>query len=262
MSTRLMQFAGSFYPNESENILKYIKSFNAKLNDDNSLNEEDIKALIVPHAGYVYSGYTANLAYLKASRKEYETIVVIGPSHKVSFEGSSIALFDKYETPLGNIDINLEYSKSLMQEFDFLGFNQAAHLEHSTETQAPFIKHYFPKSKVVEIVYALQDYESLSALCTKILQKKNTLLIISTDLSHFYNLQKAQYLDSICIEAIKTKNINMLKEGEACGKLGVKALLSSCFENNLETNFLHYCTSAERSFDKSSVVGYTSFYIK
>lgn len=260
MKKRLMQVAGSFYPKEESNILKYIKVFNKDLKNQERI--QDIKALIVPHAGYVYSGYTANLAYLSACDNTYERVVVIGPSHRVSFKGVSISLYDKYETPLGDIVIDLEYAKALKEEFTFLDFNENAHNEHSTETQAPFVKHYFKDSKIIELVYGLVSPLDLATLCNKIILSQNTLLVISTDLSHFYDLKKAQYLDNICIEAIKNKDVKSLDKSEACGMIGIKALLLCALKNNLETRYLHYCTSFLRTFDKSSVVGYTSFYIK
>ncbi len=265
MSRRMMCFSGSFYPNEKVNILKYFNSFNATANTSSKdINKKDentnIKALIVPHAGYVYSGYTANLAYKKASLQEYKTIVVIGPSHKISFKGASISLYENYETPLGDIKIDLTYAKKLKEEFDFLLFDDEVHKEHSTETQAPFIKHYFSKSNIIEIVYGLIDFKILSDLCTKILKEDNVLLVISTDLSHFYTQEEAFLLDTICLNAIKNRNIKTFEQGgEACGMVGIKALINSSVKLNLQSEFLHYCTSANRSFDKSSVVSYCSF---
>ncbi|NVJ53225.1 MAG: AmmeMemoRadiSam system protein B [Campylobacteraceae bacterium] len=261
MDIRKAVVSGSFYPDKEEEIKKYIEHFNSNFKLENDLNM-DIKAIIVPHAGYIYSGFTANLAYYISSRKQFDNIIVIGPSHRHYLEGASVATKSEYETPLGNIQINLNLVKQLKDKFDFLGFDEDAHFEHSTETQAPFIKNYFPNSKIVEIVYGKIDFKKLSLVIDELLKKENNLIVISTDLSHFYNLEEAKHLDNICLNGIINKDISLLdKPCEACGKIGVKAMIESSIQNNFITKFLHYCTSYDRTKDDKSVVGYASFLI-
>ncbi len=257
ISTRAKAVAGTFYPNSKEEILKYIQHFNNGF----KIKQEPLnaKAIISPHAGYIYSGFTANLAFNLASKKEYKTVVVIGPSHKVYFEGCSVALYDEYETPLGNIEVDLKYSLNLVDKYSWCDFLPSAHLEHSTETQAPFIKHYFKNSKIVEIVYGKIDFNLLSLLIEDILKHKDTFLVISTDLSHFYTLSEANKKDNICLNAIAKKDMQLFDSGaEACGMIGVKALIKSAINLKLETEILHYCTSYDRTKDNSKVVGYAA----
>lgn len=261
MDIRKTVVSGSFYPDTKEEIKRYIEHFNSNFTLENEL-EMDIKALIVPHAGYIYSGFTANLAYNIASRKQFDNIIVIGPSHRHYLKGASIASYSEYETPLGNIDINTELVNKLRAEFDFLCFDEDAHFEHSTETQAPFIKNYFPKSKIIEIVYGELDFKELSLLIDELIKDKNNLIVISTDLSHFYDLETAKRLDNICLNGIINKDLSLLdKPCEACGKTGVKAIINSAIKNSFITKHLHYCTSYDRTKDDKSVVGYTSFLI-
>lgn len=256
MSVRKSCVAGAFYPNSKEEVLRYIEHFNkAKIKFDNF---DKVKAIIVPHAGYVYSGFTANLAYKIASKSSFERVVVIGVSHKVYFKGASVTLHDEFETPLGNLQIDKEFSMSLIDEFDFLGFNFECEFEHSTETQAPFIKHYFSNAKFVEIIYSDISYESLEKVIDYILKQDSTLLCISTDLSHFYSEEEAKKLDNICLNAILKRNISLFNSCEACGKTGLQAIIYHSIKNSLNTKILHYCTSADFSKDKSRVVGYTS----
>lgn len=253
--------SGSFYPETKEEIKRYIEHFNSNFTLDNEF-EIDIKALIVPHAGYIYSGFTANLAYNIASRQNFENIIVIGPSHRHYLQGASISTKKEYETPLGNIEINLKLVNNLKEKFDFLCFEEDAHFEHSTETQAPFIKNYFPSAKIVEIIYGNLDFKKLSRLTNELLKKKNNLIVISSDLSHFYDLKKANYLDNICLNAIKENNIEKLDKGcEACGKIGIKAIINNSIKNKYINKFLHYCTSFDQTNDNKSVVGYSSFLI-
>ncbi len=258
---RQSSFSGSFYPKEKMELLRYIEHFNKSF----STKKINIKprAIISPHAGYIYSGFTANLAYnLSSQMAKFKRIIVIGPSHKVYLENASIALYNNYETPLGKIKIDLSYSYALKNKYDFVNFTKEAHKEHSTETQAPFIKKYFNDSLIVELVYGKMSYEKLSTLIDDLLQDKNNFIVISTDLSHFYNLKKANKLDNICLNAIIKKDLTLFDKGcEACGLTGVKAIIKSSIKYNLSTNFLHYCTSYDNTKDDKNVVGYASVLI-
>lgn len=261
MSQREMFVAGSFYPNSKEEIDKYIEYFNQNfsLKEDINLNP---RAIIVPHAGYIYSGFTANLAYNLSSKQDFKRVIVIGPSHKVFIKGASIALYDEYETPLGNIKIDKQYSLELKDKYKFLNFFNNAHKEHSTETQAPFIKNYFNDVEMIEIVYGELEFEILSNLIDELLQDKNNFIVISTDLSHFHTLEEANTIDGVCLDAIANRDLELFDEGcEACGILGVKAIIGSCVKNDLITKVLYYCTSYDRTKDDKRVVGYTSVLI-
>lgn len=256
MSLKKSYFSGSFYPNSKDEILKYINFFNHKKSKLSNYNK--IKALIVPHAGYVYSGFTANLAYLFASKFSYKNIIVIGPSHKVAFEGASVLTFDEYETPLGNIQINKDLSSTLINSYDFLDFNVECEFEHSTEVQMPFIKHYFPNSKVVEIIYSKISFQYLSKLISDLLSSDDNLVVISSDLSHFYTKTEAMKLDNVCLNAIQNKDLKLFDYCEACGKTGLKAVVDFALNSNFDTKLLYYCTSADFSKDENKVVGYAS----
>ncbi|MDX1296019.1 MAG: AmmeMemoRadiSam system protein B, partial [Sulfurimonadaceae bacterium] len=246
--------AGSFYPADAQEIEHYINTF-----DDIKTEHLDLhpRALIVPHAGYVYSGFTANLAYtqLEPSRRR---IIVIGPSHRVAYEGMSISIYDEYETPFGNLTVDKAYAQALKETFA-IDFADAMHREHSTEVQMPFIKHYLPEAKVIEIVYGRQDPAELSKVIEHLLQDENNLVVISTDLSHFYKEEDANMLDTLCLKAIAEEDIEMLHRGcEACGKIGVEAMVLASKRMGLTSKLLDYRTSSWASKDTSSVVGYTS----
>ena len=256
MNIRKSVVSGSFYPDKKEELLKYINQFNSFKTNNETF--EDIKAIIVPHAGYIYSGFTANLAYKLASNKKIKRVIVIGPSHRVYLKGASVALYDEYETPLGNLKIDKEFSQNLIDKYDFLDFNVECEFEHSTETQAPFIKHYFENVQLVEIVYGEINYEDLSKVIDEVLVDSDNFVVISTDLSHFYTFEEAQKLDNICLEAIDKKDLKMFDYCEACGKVGVKAIIDWTIKNDFDTKVLNYCTSADVTKDKSRVVGYTT----
>ncbi len=259
MSIRQTAAAGGFYPAQKAELQSLLNKLDQLLqSSDFTPPTARPKALIVPHAGYIFSGFTANAAY-KTVPENTGHVVVIGPSHRVYLSGASVAQYDEYETPLGNLAIDTELGNKLRETFDFIDFEPGAHAEHSTETQMPFIKHYLPKAKVTEIVYGNIQSSRLEKLIAHVAAKKDTLVVISSDLSHFYNLEEATKLDSICLDAIASLNTDIEKSGcEACGILGISALLQYAQQAGLTPEILDYRTSSDMSGDRSSVVGYTS----
>ena len=262
MSIRTMSVAGGFYPDEPDEIIKMIDHFNTILESHPDVlkhfNSLAGHAVIVPHAGWVYSGFTANIAFRIVARSRPHTVMVIGPSHRVGFEGISIADMDTYQTPLGNLPIDRDLVQLLRHKFSLPCFEQAHH-EHSTEVQMPFIKHYMSDVKVVELVYAYAQAEYIEPIIDYVLNLKDTAVVISTDLSHYYSLENANKLDSICLEAIRNEDIKELHQGcEACGMIGVEAMLGCAKERNMKATVLDYRTSADASGDSSRVVGYAS----
>jgi len=254
MSSRTMSVAGTFYPDSCSEIERYISKFNS-IKIDTPKPKFQPKAIISPHAGYIYSGFTANQVYKIVAKEKFKRVVVIGPSHHFYLKGASVALYDNYATPCGNLEIDLEYSKKLIEEYKLLIHIDNMHHEHSTEVQMPFIKHYLPDSKVVEIVYGDIDYKELVPIIKKILDEADTLLVISTDLSHFHNLAEANRIDNLCIKGVENLDISILNSGcEACGLIGVKAIVSVAKESQI----IDYRTSYDASGDSQRVVGYLS----
>jgi AmmeMemoRadiSam system protein B len=257
---REMSVSGSFYPQKAVEIERYFKHFNDIYTKNFELPSAKSRVVIVPHAGYVYSGYTANIAYKVLQKSGVKKFVIIGPSHRVAFDGVSLGDFSSYETPFGDLDADVEMGKKLKEKFALSYFGEAHH-EHSTEVQFPFIKHYVLDAKVVELVYGRVKASKLYEIINFVLAQDDYGLIISTDLSHFYNLQDANNLDKICLKAIEKLDEELLQSGcEACGITGVKAMIMSAKELSLSSNLLDYRTSADASGDEKRVVGYMSAY--
>ena len=262
MSIRVAENAGKFYPATKRETEELINIFNSALDSKAYIKDKlslKPKAIISPHAGYIYSGFSANFAHRVLANRKVKRVVVIGPSHHVYFKGISGSNFEYYQTPIKNLKVDLDYLKVISTDFN-IGFVPKAHqLEHSTETQMPFIAHYQGDVEVIELIYGDVDYSYLSKLITWLLEDSLTSVVISTDLSHFHTLDKANLLDAICIQGIKKKSIPLLDTGcEACGIVGVKAITKSSIELNLEPLILDYRTSADITEDKSNVVGYLS----
>lgn len=261
MSIRKDAVAGQFYPAGSEEIEKTFNYYNDILDgqiDDKELLKMAPRAVIVPHAGYVYSGFTANIALRLLKNSPLSRVVVIGPSHRVYLKGTSVSDFELYETPLGPLPIDQASVKELIAKFD-LRFQPDAHSEHSTEVQMPFIKRYLKDASVVELVYGDEDPRKLAKVIKYLLEDPHTAVVISTDLSHYYDIKKAKRLDSICLDAVDKLNSDELHQGcEACGKIGIEAMLSAAKKTGLHSQLLDYRTSADASSDESHVVGYMS----
>jgi MEMO1 family protein len=257
---REMSVAGSFYPDSKEEIEKYLTYFNKVYDRHFTLSDERSRVVIVPHAGYVYSGFTANVAYRILKNSNIKRFVIIGPSHRVGFDGVSMCEYEEYKTPFGSLKADTDIIKTLQKKFGLQCMPQA-HREHSTEVQFPLLKHYVPDATLVELVYSSADPQTISEIIDTLLQSSDIGIIISTDLSHFYTLREANIIDHICIDSIENLEINKLHEGcEACGKIGVEGVLLSAKKAGMSAHIIDYRTSADVSNDASNVVGYVSAY--
>jgi AmmeMemoRadiSam system protein B len=250
-----------WYGGSCKDVERYIDHFNSIIdqNVDKQKAEEifslNPKALIVPHAGWMYSGFTANFAYRIAKNTHPKTVAVIGPSHKFAFEGISATLEDTYETPCGDLPIDTTVTKNLLENFNVQNL-EYVHVEHSTEVQMPFIKHYFDSIDIIELIYSNYSPLKLKEIINYLI-KNNILVVISSDLSHYYDLKTANALDNNCLEAVNNQDVQLLKNCEACGKIGIETLIHSSNELNLTPLIIDYRTSADIS-GESQVVGYMS----
>jgi AmmeMemoRadiSam system protein B len=254
--------SGKFYPDDPELIKKMIIQWNDIL--DKNVTDQNIfklapKAIVAPHAGYVYSGFTANFAHRVLGSRHPKRIIVVGPSHHVYIRGISAGYYDAYETPFGLLKGDPDYLRELSDKFDFTFEEEAHYLEHSTETQFPFIKYYEPEAKVIELIYGNTDYLELADLFEYILRDKHNAIVVSTDLSHYFPQETANEKDNNCLVAFEYQNIELaLEKCEACGKLGLIGIIKTAKDLYLKTKVLDYRTSGDITGDKSAVVGYMS----
>ncbi len=259
---RLAALKGSFYPDNCNKLKIYFQKFTDAIGSEffsKPISKIVPRAILSPHAGYIYSGFTANVAYKVLSNSKAKRVVVIGPSHHHYFKGISGSYYESYETPCTDLEIDTAFLIELAKKHP-IGFEPKAHLkEHSTEVQMPFISHYLPNTKVVELIYGDIDPKIVSNIITTILEDRDNVVVISSDLSHFHTQQKAKELDKKCLQAISLLKIYELNNGcEACGMIGIKAILLTANELKLNSKLLDYRTSMEYSGDDSSVVGYAS----
>ncbi len=243
------KFAGSFYPSDPLTLEVTVKQYL----DNDSIIYEDAIGMVVPHAGYVYSGKTAGYGFSSAPTKK-STIVIIAPSHKFPFRGETVFNSDFLETPLGVCPINKQVTKALATEMETFVFN-----EHSLEVLIPFVQIKWPEAEIVPIVLGIEpDCEKVAGLLHKYVP--DAFVIASSDLSHFYPQNVAERIDRLTINAFLSLSAEKLKKNlEACGKTAIQILLLFAELSNASKAIeLDYSTSAAAGGDKESVVGYFS----
>ncbi len=256
-----MAVSGTFYPDSCRKIKAFIFDFNQRFNHIKiPVTTQSIapKAVIVPHAGFIYSGFTANMAYRFLAHRTPKRIIVIGPSHRYYFKGISGSFFETYQTPCGDLQIDTPYLFALSQQFNIGFVPQAHHKEHSTEVQMPFIRYYFPKTKLIELIYGDIKDEILLSIVQSLLRNPSNAVVISSDLSHFYSLEQAKKRDRYCLLGVQDLDPSLLQYCEACGLIGIKAMVKAAKSLHLSSKLLDYTTSAMVTNDTHSVVGYMS----
>jgi MEMO1 family protein len=263
--------AGSFYPGSSSILRNDIEQYLSNIED--SPTQENILGIVVPHAGYIYSAQCAAYGFKAIQKKNFDTAVIIAPSHRYSHFQFSVGNFESYLTPLGTVEVDQHIAEQLMQYDEFQFFSAAHHSEHSLEVQLPFLQVIKPETKIVPILIGDQSFENSKRLAEILLQEfgdvlDQTAFIVSTDLSHYYESSIAQEMDSIFYTNLKNLDIEMLELElenhmcEACGTGGVLTLMHLAKKLNYNNSkLLNYTHSGKISGDDSQVVGYLSVLI-
>ena len=264
--------AGAFYPGDPITLTKMIAEFFAKAKKK-PLSGRPI-AVIAPHAGYVYSGKTASMAYKHLEGQQYDVVVVISPSHTIFFQGASVYDGDAYQTPLGSIEIDKELSQKIATIHPSVYLSNKGHTggsirgEHALEVQLPFLQQVLGKFKLVAIVLGDQEETTcrvLGEVLASALRNVNGLIVASSDLSHFHEEKEARKLDGHIQRAVEDYDVDRLLgtlmsgRGEACGGGPIAAaMIASKKLGGEEVVIADYSTSGETTGDFSEVVGYLS----
>lgn len=258
-------WAGKFYHGQPEVLTRHVYAMLQQAGAPTS-GVSGLKALIAPHAGYVYSGPVAAHAYRLIQNQGYDTVVILGTAHRLGFKGCSIYKAGGYKTPLGVVDID----EPLAQEFSkATGFDYipAAHQqEHSIEVQIPFIQVALPNAKIVPILIGIPSGKTVKALAeamAKILPEKNAIVIVSTDMSHYLSKSQASRVDANTISLIQALDTSqLLKQVESnenimCGGTGViTALQYAQALGPTQAKLLDYADSSAAGGPDTEVVGY------
>ena len=262
-------FSGSFYPDNADHLKQQLTSLFNRFVQTIPINSKPY-AIMVPHAGYIYSGHVAASAFSQISNYQYKNIIILGPSHRFSFNGISIDKEAFYDTPFGSLNVNqalCDLLRSSSEHFDF--WDNAHNNEHSIEVECPFIFHLFKDQiPIIPIVVGQVDlmlYRQFAAAIMTHCKKDETLIIVSTDFSHFYDAKTAEKMDKKAIDYIHQFDFDRLWESqtngeiELCGIGPTMILATLLHEYGIKTSqSLMYAHSGMVSGDDSSVVGYHS----
>lgn len=266
--TREMAVAGLFYPDSPQALQQMFSAwFKTDRPDENA--SQIPRALIVPHAGYIYSGEIAAQGYqlwseqnLGALQSEIKTVVVMGPAHRVAFEGITTVDYDALQTPLGELQINTQLRDRLLAKFDQLKVSDYANRdEHSIEVHLPFIKALLPDVQVLPLLNGMVDAGEVAALLAELWQQPGVYFVISSDLSHFHPYAEAQQIDVHTAQLIKDFDWSHLSGDQACGYKGIQGLLKLQQQLPLSIEPLALLNSGDTAGDRSRVVGYGAWAI-
>ncbi len=257
--------AGSWYPGNPDTLKKDISRYLAQA----SIPEIPRKpvAIISPHAGYIYSGPVAAYAYKALAGHDYSSVVVISPSHRAYFPFISIWPRGSYETPLGLIDVDEDLCSRLLKSLDIRDDTHPHTAEHALEIQLPFLQSSLREFKLCPLIMGKQDLslckDLAQTLHTCIEDPDNTLIVASSDLSHFHSADRAEKMDlqiSGRIESFDVSGLSLDLESsssEACGGGPIlAALLYGKGLSRTTAKVLKYAHSGHITGDNSSVVGY------
>jgi MEMO1 family protein len=260
--------AGTWYPGKAEELRRTIQGYLAAARG--GAVQGELLGLMVPHAGYMYSGQVAAHAYSLLEESPVERVILIGPSHRFGFKGISVDQPSGYRTPLGVVPVDREFVKKLMDADSTLRDVPQAHSqEHSLEIQVPFLQVVLKRFSLVPIVMGQQDLDTCSRLAgtlNRVLgQDRKSLVIASTDLSHFHSDTRARELDKEFIRNVETFDPEGLWRSisggscEACGGgPAVAAMLTARALGADRAALLRYATSGDVTGDRRQVVGYVS----
>ena len=242
-----------FYLDDSDELAEMIDGFLQKVETPRI---ERLRALVCPHAGYAYSGQTAAFCYQQLVGREVKTVVILAPSHRERFEGVSIPDVDAYRTPLGLVLLSREVNR-FAGATPFTSYAAAHEQEHSLEVQLPFLQRVLKGIKIVPMVFGWVDPVQVGTALARKLGER-TIVVASSDLSHFHPYEEAQKLDRSAIDAILGLDLKRMQDEQACGKGPVLALMSLAKQKGWKSKLLDYRNSGDTAGTKSRVVGYAA----
>ena len=249
--------AGMFYPDDAVTLHAMIDGF---LTDAASQGPVP-KAIIVPHAGYVFSGPVAASAYrlLEPARQTIKRVVLLGPAHRVHIQGLATTSASFFATPLGNVPIDREAVQTALTLPQVREFDEAHALEHSLEVQLPFLQTVLDDFSVVPFVVGDANPQEVSEVLEALWGDDETLIVISSDLSHYERYEKARILDLATTENIEQLKPERIRHTDACGRNPINGLLMLAKQKGLVVQTIDLRNSGDTAGPQDEVVGYGAY---
>lgn len=262
--------AGRWYPGTSDALRQEVEAYLSKVS---ATPQGTLRALVAPHAGLVYSGPVAAYAYATLANRSFDAVILVGPSHFIAFDGVAIVERGAFDTPLGSVAIHEDIANALMQETAQIRPLPVAHeREHSLEMQLPFLQVLSPQTPIVPLLMGYQERDTIFELgraLAAVVERWNPLLIASSDLSHYFDAERARRLDHKTIELIERlepralmtelENYPEHDRGRfvACGAGPIASVMDAARRSGArDVAILKYANSGDVSGDYDAVVGY------
>jgi AmmeMemoRadiSam system protein B len=255
-SVRTPAVAGLFYPADPRQLAHDVKEMLSKALPQ-SLTP---KALIVPHAGYIYSGPVAATAYstILPIAARIRRVVLLGPTHRVAIRGLALPGVDAFDTPLGRVTVDEAAALSLVH-LPQVSVNEQAHArEHSLEVQLPFLQSVLPNFTLLPLAVGMATPEEVAEVLETLWGGEETLIVISSDLSHFLPYATAQRVDHDTVQAILKLRLP-IEHDHACGGTPINGLLAAARQHHLTPHLLDLRNSGDTAGSHDQVVGYAAF---
>lgn len=257
-SVRTPAVAGLFYPGDPLELRSAVRQF---LDEQPVANPARLpKALIVPHAGYLYSGTVAGCGYrlLAAPGGTIRHVVLLGPSHRVPMRGLAAPSHDFYATPLGEVPIDA-VARQRLRELGLAGIADAPHTaEHSLEVQVPFLQSVLHDFDLLPLAVGLAPPAQVARALEAVWGGPDTLVVVSSDLSHYHTSAEARHLDQQATQSILALRSDLADE-QACGARAINGLMEVARRRGLVVELLDLRNSGDTAGDRSRVVGYGSY---
>jgi len=245
--------AGQFYPADPDELARAVDGY---LEPVPIAPIAGLRALVAPHAGYRFSGPTAAFAYQQLRGRKPGTVYVLAPSHHAAFAGVSIPDVDAYRTPLGLCRLSAK-AVELRKLSPFTSVPAAHASEHSLEVQLPFLQRVVGEFELVPLVFGKVDPRAVAEALVDRLEP-TSIVIASSDLSHYYPDATARKLDRATVAAIEQLDIDGIAHGEACGKLPILTVVHIARQLGWKAKVLDYRNSGDTAGSKDRVVGYAA----
>lgn len=257
LDTRPAAVAGMFYSADRRALRRQVSELLAGV-DAGPLASLPPKAIIAPHAGYVYSGPPAAAIYAQLApfRAQIRTVVLLGPSHRVAFAGVAAPTQAFFATPLGRVPVARDLLAGLMSLPQVSTLDEAHRQEHSLEVHLPFLQQVLDDFRLVPLVVGDADADAVADVLEVLWGGPETLIVVSSDLSHYHDYETARWRDRATAAAIETLRADRVEPEGACGARPLGGLLRVARRRDLRATTVALCNSGDTAGDRARVVGY------
>ncbi|MDE2118867.1 MAG: AmmeMemoRadiSam system protein B [Betaproteobacteria bacterium] len=248
--------AGLFYPGEADALTRDVRAMLAAARPNKLIP----KALIAPHAGYIYSGPVAASAYavLKDIAPRIRRVVLLGPTHRVAVHGLALPGADAFATPLGIVQVDAAAAQAIARLPQVKVSQQAHAQEHSLEVQLPFLQAVLPDFKLLPLAVGMATPEEVAEVLEALWGGDETLIVVSSDLSHYLPYDTARQVDASSTQGILALK-HPLSHEQACGATPINGLILAARRHHLTPHLLDLRNSGDTAGPRDGVVGYASF---